>query len=100
MVIAMPEAFHLPAKGTINYQYIRVKGNITEDMWVTAAEMRPGNPKVVHHGKLWVLPPGSKWMADAVPGKAYEGSETGRNDADGRQRHPRQVQSRIGRAEL
>jgi hypothetical protein len=81
MVIAMPEAFHLPAKGTINYQYIRVKGDINQDLWVTAAEMRPGNPKVVHHAKLWVLPPGSKWMADAVPGKAYEGRETGRNDA-------------------
>ncbi len=81
MVIAMPEAFHLPAKGTINYQYIRVKGDINQDLWVTAAEMRPGNPKVVHHAKLWVLPPGSKWMADAALGKAYEGRETGRNDA-------------------
>src|SRR5579862_9217611 len=28
MVIEMPEAFQLPAKGTINYQYIRVKGDI------------------------------------------------------------------------
>ena len=25
--------------------------------------------------------PGSKWMADAIPGKPYEGKETGRNDA-------------------
>src|SRR5579863_3103047 len=80
MVIEMPEEFHLPATGTINYQYTRVKGNITKDIWVTAAEMRPGNPKVVHHGKLWVLPPGSKWMADAMPGKPTEGRETGKND--------------------
>jgi hypothetical protein len=80
MVIEMPEAFQLPAKGTINYQYIRVKGNITQDLWVEAAEMRPSNPKVLHHGKVWVLPPGSKWMADAVPGKPYEGKETGKNE--------------------
>jgi hypothetical protein len=80
MIIEMPEEFHVPAAGTINYQYIRVKGNITEDIWVTAAEMRPGNPKVVHHGKLWVLPPGSKWMSDAMPGKPTEGRETGKND--------------------
>ncbi len=80
MIIEMPEEFHLPATGTINYQYIRVKGNIKEDIWVTAAEMRPGNPKVVHHGKLWVLPPGSKWMADAMPGRPVEGRETGKND--------------------
>jgi len=81
MVIEMPEAFPIPAKGTINYQYIRVKGNITQDLWVEGAEMRPSNPKVLHHGKVWVVPPGSKWMADAVPGKPYEGKETGRNDA-------------------
>jgi hypothetical protein len=46
---------------------------------VKAAEMRAGNPAVLHHGKVWVLPPGSKWMADAIPGVAYEGAETGRN---------------------
>ena len=41
--------------------------------------MRPSNPKVLHHGKVWVLPPGSKWMADAEPGKPYEGAKrTGR----------------------
>ena len=84
MVIEMPEDFQLPATGTINYQYIRVKGDIKQDLWVKAAEMRPGNPKVVHHAKLWVIPPGSTWMKDAMPGKAYEGKETGRNDqADG-----------------
>jgi hypothetical protein len=84
MVIEMPEAFEIPASGTVNYQYIRVKGDIKEDLWVKAAEMRPGNPKVVHHAKLWVIPPGSTWMRDALPGKAYEGRETGRNDqADG-----------------
>ncbi len=81
MVIEMPEAYQIPAKGTINYQYIRVKGNITQDLWVEAAEMRPSNPKVLHHGKVWVVPPGSKWMATAEPGKPYEGKETGRNDA-------------------
>src|SRR5205085_5648222 len=43
-----------------------------EDMWVTAAEMRPGDPRVLHHGKVWVRPPGSDWMSHAVPGEAYE----------------------------
>jgi hypothetical protein len=80
MVIEMPEAFQLPAKGTINYQYIRVKGDIKQDLWVKAAEMRPGNPKVVHHAKLWVLPQGSRWMADAEPGKPYEAKEGGKNE--------------------
>ena len=49
-----------------------VKTNFKEDMWVIAAEMRPGNPPVLHHGKVWVRPPGSKWMEKAVAGEAYE----------------------------
>jgi hypothetical protein len=81
LVVEMPRDFQLPATGTINYQFIRVKANFTEDLWVEAAEMRPGNPAVVHHGKVWVVPPGSKWMADAIPGVAYEGQEAGRSSA-------------------
>jgi hypothetical protein len=78
MVIEMPKPFHVKAKGTINYQYILVKGNFPEDVWVTDAEMRPSNSRVLHHGKVWVRPPGSHWMEDAIPGEAYE-SGMGRN---------------------
>ena len=79
LIVEMPTEFQLPARGTINYQYMRVKGNFTEDLWVSAAEMRPSNPAVLHHGKVWVLPPGSRWMAKAEYGVAYEGQEAGRN---------------------
>jgi hypothetical protein len=70
-VIEMPRAFELPASGTIDYQYILVKGDIKEDLWVKEAEMRPSNLAVLHHGKVWVRPPGSHWMENAVPGVAY-----------------------------
>ena len=70
IVVQMPKPFHLPAKGTIDYQYVLVKGNFTEDMWVSQAEMRPGNPKVLHHGKVWVRPPGSHWMETRRYGEA------------------------------
>jgi hypothetical protein len=76
MIIEMPKEFHVPATGTINYQNIKVKANFTEDVWVVAAEMRPGNAKVVHHGRVSVLPPTSSYMAKAAYGEAYEeGSE-------------------------
>ena len=68
----MPKPFIVPAKGAINYKFILVKTNFPEDMWVTAAEMRPGDDKVLHHGEVWVRPPGSKWMEKAVPGEAYD----------------------------
>ena len=43
MIIEMPKDVPLPATGTINYKSILVKANFTEDMWVVAADMRPGN---------------------------------------------------------
>ena len=72
IVVEMPKPFALPARGTVNYKYVLVKTNFPEDMWISAAEMRPGNPAVLHHGKVWVRPPGSKWMENAAPGEAYE----------------------------
>src|ERR1700719_3258200 len=84
MIIEMPRDFHVAATGTINYQNILVKANFTEDTWVVAAEMRAGNPKVVHHMRAIVRPPGSKWLASAVPGEAYEeGSEAMGGARDG-----------------
>jgi len=86
IIVEMPKAFQIPATGTINYKYVLVKTNFPEDMWVSSAEMRPGNPKVLHHGKVWVRPPGSHWLENAENGEAYE-NETqreiiGRNGAE------------------
>jgi hypothetical protein len=72
VVVEMPKPFDLPATGTINYKYIVVHTNFKEDMWVVAAEMRPGNAAVLHHGKVWVRPPNSSWLKAAKPGDAYE----------------------------
>ena len=84
MIIEMPADFQVKATGTINYQNILVKANFPEDTWVVAAEMRPGNAKVVHHMRAIVRPPGSTWLAKAVPGQAYEeGSEAMGGAKDG-----------------
>ena len=83
MIVEMPNEFHVPASGAIEYQYVLVKASFPEDVWVSAAEMRPGNSKVVHHGEVWVLPPGSKWMADATPGVFYPQSAMKKQPADG-----------------
>lgn len=84
MIIEMPKDFQVKATGTINYQNILVKAHFTEDKWVVAAEMRPGNAKVVHHMRTIVRPPGSTWLASAIPGEAYEeGSEAMGGAKDG-----------------
>jgi hypothetical protein len=68
MILEMPADYHVPAKGTIDYQYILVPGKFTEDKWVKMAEIRPGNRAVVHHVIAFIREPGSKWMKDAQPG--------------------------------
>src|SRR5271169_1935910 len=69
LIVEMPKPFHIAATGTINYQNILVKVNFPEDKWVVAAEMRAGNPKVVHHMRAIVRPPTSRWMQKAIPGE-------------------------------
>jgi hypothetical protein len=68
MVIAMPNAFHVPASGIVEYQYIVVPTNFDKDTWVTAAEVRPGNRAVMHHVIVYVRPPGSNFLKAAQPG--------------------------------
>jgi hypothetical protein len=83
VVVEMPTEFHVPATGAVDYQYMLVKTNFKEDMWVSAAEIRAGNDKVVHHGEAWVRPPGSKWMADATPGVSYATGEMRKGPGEG-----------------
>jgi hypothetical protein len=85
MIVEMPKDFHVPAKGAIKYQNIVVKANFQEDMWVVAAEVRPGNASVVHHIRLDVREPGSHWMENAEYGVAYPTDDelAGRRGAEG-----------------
>jgi len=75
MVIEMPKDVPLPATGTINYKNILVKVNFPEDLWVVAADLRPGNSQAVHHMRANVRPPESTFMQNAEPGVAYESGD-------------------------
>jgi hypothetical protein len=56
-VFSMPEEYAVPADGVIPYLYYTVPTNFTEDKWIQALEIRPGNRKVVHHVIVSVLEP-------------------------------------------
>jgi cytochrome c553 len=47
----------LGASGPDEYESFTVPTNFTEDRWVLAAELRPGNRKVVHHAHVFVVEP-------------------------------------------
>ena len=59
-VIALDEDVAVPADGVIPYKYLTVQTHFNEDKWVQAAEIRPGNRKVVHHIIVFVQEPGAK----------------------------------------
>ena len=68
-------AYKVPAEGTIEYQYFVVDPGFTEDKWVAAANVTPGNRSVVHHAIVFVRPPdgssfsGNGWLTAYVPGQ-------------------------------
>ena len=68
VVIGMPNAFEVPASGILEYQYVVIPTNFDKDMWVAAAEVRPGNRTVMHHVIVYVRPPGSNYLKGAQPG--------------------------------
>ena len=60
VVLTMQKPFDVVASGTINYQYFTIPTNFTEDKWVQAIEVRPGERKVVHHILVFVREPGKQ----------------------------------------
>lgn len=67
--------FTIPADGTVEYQYFVVDPKFEEDVWVHAAEVVPGNRRVVHHSIVFIRPPdgtqftGIGWLGAYVPGQ-------------------------------
>ena len=75
LVIELPQEVSVPAKGTVPYLYFETDPKFTEDMYIQAAEARPGNRAVVHHIVLFYKTPGEKrsrlfenWVDGAAPG--------------------------------
>ena len=71
VVLEMPEAYEVPASGTVEYTYFVMPTGFTEDRWVQQVEVRPGNKSVVHHIVMIVRPPGVKYVSEAPLGHAY-----------------------------
>jgi hypothetical protein len=56
-VVTMEKEYAVPAQGEIPYQYFEMATNFTEDKWVQAFEVRPGNREVVHHVLVYARAP-------------------------------------------
>jgi hypothetical protein len=56
LVLTIPE-YKVPAEGFVEYEYMEIPTNLTEDRWIQALEVRPGNREVVHHVIVNARPP-------------------------------------------
>ncbi len=83
VVFEVPTAFHVPASGTIDYQYVRLPTNFTEDKYVQFAEAVPGDREHVHHIIAFIRDPRSPWFKDAPIGKAFVPSRENSGGGEG-----------------
>jgi peroxiredoxin len=58
LTIKLPRTVKIPAEGTMPYQNFVVDPKLKQDVWVRASQVRPGNPSVVHHLVVFVIPQG------------------------------------------
>lgn len=67
--------YHVPATGTVEYQYFVVDPHFEEDRWVSASQVIPGSRPTVHHCIVFVRPPdgsdvrGVGYLSGYVPGQ-------------------------------
>ncbi len=71
MVFEIPTAFEVPKEGTIDYQYVRMPTNFTEDKYVQFAEARPTDREHTHHIIAFIRDSHSPWMKDAPIGVPF-----------------------------
>ena len=41
--------FDIPANGNLPYRYVQIDNPLDHDVWVTAADVKIGDPKAIHH---------------------------------------------------
>jgi peroxiredoxin len=58
------EPYTVPAEGVVSYKHFVVDPGFTEDHWIKQAEVKAGNPAVVHHVIVFIQQQGSLDFGD------------------------------------
>ena len=91
LILTIPE-YTVPADGFVEYEYIELATNLTEDKWIQAFEVRPGNRSVVHHVIVSARPPQPERRPAAfrgAPGMDVPAGQTGGPAETGEQKRER-----------
>jgi hypothetical protein len=79
VVFEMPVDYKIPADGTVDYQYFDVPTNFKEDRWISAGEVRAGNPAHVHHIIVSVIEPAGNTRPNVMSVRAIaDGTDAAR----------------------
>ena len=73
LVLSMNDEYSVPADGVVPYKYFVVPTGFTEDRYVQAAEIKPGNRSVVHHVIVTVREPEEGELPSAGEIRATQG---------------------------
>jgi AhpC/TSA family len=72
-IVDVPEQA-VPAEGVFDYRYVTLDVPVTNDVWLCATEIVPGNTRVLHHIIATTIMPGQDWNKD---GKSLTGYAPG-----------------------
>jgi len=75
LVLTMAQPYHLAATGVDVYRNFIVPATVTTTRYVKAIEIRPGNPKALHHANILVDPNGSCRRLEGHPGDGFSGMD-------------------------
>ena len=93
LVLTLPE-YKVPADGFVEYEYLEVPVELTEDRWIRSLEVRPGNREVVHHVIVHARPAQAERRPSALQfadGMNVPAGQTGGPVEEGNQKRARGV---------
>jgi hypothetical protein len=68
LILELPVEQDIPASGVIPYRLIHVLSRLKQDVWLQAAEVRPGNRAAVHHVNISIVGKNGEFLLGGVPG--------------------------------
>jgi hypothetical protein len=75
LVLEAKSPIDLPASGRNIYWNVIFTPNVATRHWVRAIEIKPGQPRVVHHANLLIDRAGSAHFQESTPGKGFPGMD-------------------------
>jgi hypothetical protein len=89
-IFEMQEAYAVPARGKIEYEWFYIPTNFDQTKWLQAIEVRPGHRAAVHHVLVYYqAPAGGARPAPTLRPVAEHGRTPPRQDERGIATHPR-----------